>query len=95
MQKGQYTKKQVRDEQVDIWRYAKALWKRMWVLVLAAVIFAAGTFIVSSTLITPVYRSGFITYVNNKLEISNSGNTTVSDLNASYALAYTYESIIT
>jgi capsular polysaccharide biosynthesis protein len=59
------------------------------------VIFAAGTFIVSSTLITPVYRSGFITYVNNKLEISNSGNTTVSDLNASYALAYTYESIIT
>ena len=95
MQNGQYTKKQAHDEQVDVWRYVRALWKRVWILILATVIFALGTFVCSATLVKPMYRSGFITYVNNKLEISSGGNTTVSDLNASYALAYTYESIIT
>jgi capsular polysaccharide biosynthesis protein len=95
MQNERYTNKQGNERQVDLWHFFRALYKRAWLIVLATVMFAVGTFVVSSTLITPVYRSGFITYVNNKLEISNNGNTTVSDLNASYALAYTYESIIT
>lgn len=95
MQDKQYIKKQHFEENVDLWRYAKALYKRIWAIILATVVFATGTFLFSATIITPTYRSGFITYVNNKLELSTGGNTTVSDLNASYALAYTYESIIT
>lgn len=95
MQKGQYMKQDTQQERVDIWQYAKALWKMGWLIAVVAVIFAVGTFVCSATMVTPVYRSGFITYVNNKMEISTGGNTTVSDLNASYALAYTYESIIT
>ena len=95
MQKEQYKKKQAQEEKVDLWRYAKALYKRIWLIALVTVVFAVGAFAYSCTMITPVYRSGFLTYVNNKMEISTGGNTTVSDLNASYALAYTYESIIT
>ncbi len=95
MQNKQYTKKQNREEQVDIWRYAKALWRQAWIVLLSTVLIATGAFIYSRTMITPTYRSGFTTYVNNKMEIDNMGSTTVSDLNASYALAYTYESIIT
>ena len=91
----QYMKKQNFEETVDLWRYAKALYKRIWVIILATVMVATGTFAFSATMITPTYRSGFITYVNNKLELSTGGNTTVSDLNASYALAYVYESVIT
>lgn len=95
MQNEQYRKKQTQETQIDLWHYAKALYKRLWLIILVAVVFAAGAFFYSKTMVTPVYRSGFITYVNNKMEISTGGNTTVSDLNASYALAYTYESIIT
>ena len=95
MQKEQYKKNQTQETQIDLWHYAKALYRRVWLILLATVVFAAGAFFYSSTMVTPVYRSGFLTYVNNKMEISSGGNTTVSDLNASYALAYTYESIIT
>lgn len=95
MQDKQYIKKQHFEENVDLWRYAKALYKRIWVIILATVVVATGAFVFSATMLTPTYRSGFITYVNNKMELSTGGNTTVSDLNASYALAYTYESIIT
>ena len=95
MQKEQYKKNQTQETQIDLWQYAKALYKRIWLIILASVVFAVGAFVYSCTMITPVYRSGFLTYVNNKMEISTGGNTTVSDLNASYALAYTYESIIT
>ena len=83
------------EETVDLQHFLRALWRRLWAIVLATVIFAGGTYLYSRAAITPVYRSGFTTYVNNKMEIDNMGSTTVSDLNASYALAYTYESIIT
>ena len=94
MQNKQYTKKSGAEETVDLWHFVRALWKRAWLIALATVIAAAGTFIYSKTMVQPTYRSGFTTYVNNKLEIDNMGSTSVSDLNASYALAYTYESII-
>ena len=88
-------KKSGTEETVDLRHFFRALWRRLWAIVLASIIFAGGTYLYSRATITPVYRSGFTTYVNNKMEIDSMGSTTVSDLNASYALAYTYESIIT
>lgn len=95
MQSGKYMKKQRPEETVDLGHFARALWRRMWVIVLATALCGIGTFFVSKTMINPTYQSSFTTYVNNKMEIDSMGSTSVSDLNASYGLAYVYQEIIT
>ncbi len=95
MQNMQQMKRHRPEETINLLHFLRALWRRMWVVVLVTVMFAGGTYLYSCTALTPVYRSGFTSYVNNKMEIDSMGSTTVSDLNTSYALAYTYESIIT
>ncbi len=80
---------------IDVSSIARTLWKRAWILCLAMVLCFAVTYLYSATMITPTYRSGFTTYVNNRITSSTTvGSTTVNDLSASMGLAYVYQEVI-
>jgi len=78
---------------VDLRRVLRVLLKRAWIIVAVAVLAGVFTFIYSSTMITPTYRSSFSAYVNNRVSVTED-KTTSSDLNASMGLMYVYEEIV-
>ena len=83
---------QVRE--VDIIRILRMLWKRAWVIVLAAALFFAATYAYNSLFVTPTYRAKFTAYINNKQITEETLNTSTSDLSASKGLMYVYKEIV-
>lgn len=76
--------------EIDFVRLARALWQRAWVLVLAMLIAGAAGFSYAKFMVTPLYKSSALMYVNNST--LSVGNTSVSlaDLTASQSLVNTY-----
>ncbi len=70
------------------------LLRRLWLIVAAAVIFGIAGYIYAATTITPLYRSGFTAYVNNRITSEEEGKTSTGDLSASVGLSYVYKKII-
>ena len=91
----QYTRSNTEEVPIDLWRLLQALWKKIWIIALAAVVVGTATFIYSAYFVTPTYRASFTAYVNNRINVEGTGSTSTSDLNASIALTYLYEEIIT
>ena len=79
---------------VDLMRLVRAVWKKVWLVVLAVGVFGVAAYLYSSLLITPTYRSSFTAYVNNRQNTENINSTNTSDLNASIGLTYVYKQII-
>lgn len=79
---------------IDLIRVAQILWKRAWALLLAALIMGTAVFAYSSILVTPLYRSNFTAYVNNRMQTESPSGTSTSDLNASIGLSYLYGEIV-
>lgn len=77
---------------MDIIRLVKALWRRVGLIILASVLCAALFFGVSAKLITPLYKSSVLMYVNNSS--FSLGNTSFSisssELTAAQSLVDTY-----
>lgn len=83
------------EREIDIFRLLQIVWKRAWLIGLVTVIFCVATYLYSALFITPVYRSDFTAYVDNRMTTAeHNGSTTTSDLNASIYLTYLYEDII-
>lgn len=83
------------EREIDIFRLLQIVWKRAWLIGLVTVIFCVAAYLYSALFITPVYRSDFTAYVDNRMTTAeNSGMTTTTDLNASIYLTYLYEDII-
>lgn len=84
-------------DEIDLLKLAQALWNRVWVIIICAVIGAGIAFSYSYFLITPQYEATALLYVNNN-DISL-GNTKLSissgDLQASTGLIDTYTVILT
>ena len=81
---------------IELFRLLRVLWK--WKFVILAVTILAGIagHLYSETFLTPVYRSSFTAYINNRM-VNPEGitqNTSNSDLTASKSLAYVYQDII-
>ena len=72
----------------------KAVWKKLWLVILIGVIAGAVTFVGVKFLVTPTYRSYFTAYINNKKDVDLS-SITGSDVKASQALVRTYSEIMT
>lgn len=87
--------KQNEEVTIDLWRLAKAVWRRAWLIVIVVIVFGILSYAASAMFITPTYRSSFTAYVNNRKITAAGGSTTSSDLNASISLAKLYSEIIT
>lgn len=85
----------VHERSIDLTRLVLVLLKRAWLLVLVAVLCAGMIFAFSKIFITPMYRSSFTAYVNNRINTTEGQNSTSSsDLTASKTLTYLYQNII-
>ena len=76
--------------EIDLLRLAGALWRRIWIIVIA--MFACGTvaFRFARFFITPLYESSALMYVNNSSFSLGSTSVSLSDLSASKSLVDTY-----
>lgn len=80
--------------EVDILRIVRMLWKRIWIVAIAALLFGMIAYFVSSVMIEPTYRTKFTAYINNKQITEETVNTSTSDLSASKGLMYVYQEIV-
>lgn len=81
---------------IDLLPLLKALWKKAWIIIIAALLFGSGAYLGTKFLVTPTYRSSFTAYVNNKAAGTEGATTVTStDLTASKSLANTYAEILT
>ena len=80
--------------EIDVSSIFKALWKKLWLILLVGVVCGGLTYAATKVLVTPTYRSGFTAYVNNKKGMDPTALSS-SDVVAAQALAHTYSEIIT
>lgn len=80
--------------EIDVMRLVRMLWKRVWIIVAAAVFVGVLAWGYSSLFVEPTYRTQFTAYIaNRELSVENT-NTSTSDLNASRGLMYVYQEIV-
>lgn len=80
--------------QIDLMRFAKALWHRAWAIVLAVLLFGSAGFYYAYTRITPLYRASALMYVNNSSISVGGTSVSLGDLSTSQALVQTYAVIL-
>ena len=81
---------------IDLLQIAKALWRHIWAIILAAVIGAGAGFSYAYFLIAPTYSSSVMLYVNNgTFTIGSTGfNISSSEIVAAQSLVNTYTEIL-
>ena len=95
MQNNQKNNVAYMERSIDIMRLLRVLLKRVWVILLVAVLCAVMVFGYAKLFIAPVYRSSFTAYVNNRMTTTEGQtNMTSSDISASRNLTYLYQEII-
>lgn len=81
--------------EIDPMRLLRALWRRAWVIVLAAIVFGAGMFSYAAFLLKPQYTASAMMYVNNSsISVGSSLRIESSDLIAAQSLVDTYVVIL-
>lgn len=80
--------------EIDLVSLAKAIWKRLWIVIVVALICGSAFYFATRTFIMPTYQTQFSAYVNNRNSTENATTITSSDLLASQSLASTYAEII-
>ncbi len=81
---------------VNIKNMFTLLWKKIWVLVMAAVLGAAVLFSISNFLLTPMYEASVKMYVNNRSDKAENAETiTSADITAAQNLVDTYKVVLT
>ena len=77
--------------ELDLLKLLRALWRRMWAILLTAVLLAGAAYGVSAHVMTPMYEAEALMYVNN---VSSPGSSSFSisssELTAAQSLADTY-----
>lgn len=78
--------------EIDLLRLVKAVWQKIWAVVLSAVIFGAATFGFTYVFIEPTYEARTLLYVNNSnFSVGNTSfNISTSSLSAAQELVNTY-----
>lgn len=84
-------------EEIDLLKLAQALWVKVWAIIICAVIGGGIAFSYSYFLITPMYESSALLYVNNNsVDLGNTKlSITSGDLTAASGLIDTYTVILT
>lgn len=78
--------------EIDVLRIAKAIWQRLWAVILAAVVCGSGAFGLTYIFIEPTYEASALLYVNNSnFSVGNTSfNISTSSLSAAQELVNTY-----
>ena len=78
--------------EIDLIQLLRALWRKAWAIVLAAVIFGGAAFAYGRYMITPLYESSVLLYVNNSSFSVGSTSFSISsgELSAAKTLVSTY-----
>lgn len=78
--------------EVDLAKLMRALWRKAWAIILAAVIFGSAAFSYTRYLVTPLYKARTLMYVNNSSISVGSTKVNISqgDLTAAQSLVDTY-----
>lgn len=88
------TEKQDNQEllEIDLFRLLQVIWQKMWLVVLAAVVFGGAAFAGTYYMITPIYQSSVKLYVNNSSINIGSAKYSISssELSAAQSLVDTY-----
>ncbi|MBQ7800500.1 MAG: hypothetical protein IJ370_08395 [Oscillospiraceae bacterium] len=84
------------NEGVDIWQILLALWRKVWVIVIAGVVSAALFFGYTTFMVTPMYSSSVLLYVNSSsVTVGNGGvSISASGLSVARSLVETYIGIL-
>lgn len=78
-------------EEINLIPILLAIYKKLWLIILVAVVFGGAFFTGTKFLIKPTYRATFTAYVNNKSQVNIPSDTlTSSDLNAAEKLVRAY-----
>ena len=93
--KGNEPAKREREIEIDFISLLRTILKRLWLIILVALICGGIMFCIAEFVVKPTYRSGFSAFVNNKQGQSDSQQITNNDINASHQLVATYSTIIT
>ena len=78
--------------EIDLLALAQAVWKRIWLVLASVVIGSAAAFVLAAFLITPLYQSKSMLYVNNSSISVGSTSFSIStgELSAAQSLVKTY-----
>ena len=77
--------------EIDLLKILTALWRRVWAIVLAALIFGGAAFAYAYKFTVPMYQSSALLYINNSSDLSvGSTKVNLADLTASQGLVDTY-----
>ncbi len=81
---------------VDIWQILLALWRKIWVIVIAGALSAVLFFGYTTFMVTPMYSSSVLLYVNNgAVTVGNGGvSISASGLSVARSLVETYIGIL-
>lgn len=81
--------------EINLVRLFDALWRRVWAIALAAVLFGAAAFGYTQFMITPLYKARTLMYVNNSVSLGDAKVSISSgDLSAAKSLVDTYMVIL-
>ena len=80
--------------EIDLNKIFKVLLKRVWVIVLCAVLAGALTLVYTVNFVTPMYTASVAMYVNNNNNTAYSGTVSSSNLAVALQLVKTYVNII-
>ncbi|SCW59411.1 Capsular polysaccharide biosynthesis protein [Ruminococcaceae bacterium YRB3002] len=83
-------------EEIDLLKLLQALWKKAWLIVLAAIIGGAAFLLYTIFFVTPLYTSSALLYVNNStIDVGSTKlNITSSDIYASNSLVDVFSVIL-
>ena len=78
--------------EIDLTRLIAALWKRIWAIILAAVIGAGALGVYAATMVKPTYSAQSLMYVNNRTLSLNTSTVNISsgEITAAASLVNTY-----
>lgn len=82
------------ETEIDLLKLLLACWRRLWIIVLVAVVCAGIGFSYAKFMITPEYQSGIMVYVNNNAHTTENTAITPGDLSVSQQLVNTYVVIL-
>ena len=83
--------------EIDLLKLARALWRRAWAIMLAALIFGGAALAYTAIFVTPLYKAEALMYVNSS-DISVGGaklSISQGELTAAQSLIKTYAVILT
>lgn len=83
------------DDTIDLRKLARVLWHKIWLIVVAALLFGSAAYMGTKLLITPTYCTSFTAYVNNTTDQSDKTYVAGADITAARSLVSTYSAILT